>query len=431
MGRMRKSTLLPKRRIISFGASFLLGCSHRPLPSRAPSVQPLVQYVQQGDKLVGSGASGIPVHQGWSSALSADGNTALVGGPLDNRQTGAAWVYTRSNSVWSQQGGKLLASDTAGPYPGQGSSVALSSDGNTAVVGGNLDDQQVGAAWVFMRAEGTWHQQGPKLVGKGAVGTAAQGGCVALSGDGNTAIVGGPFDKGMVGAVWVFVRTADAWMQQGSKLVGSDAVGASFQCQAALSADGNTAIVGGLGDNSHVGAAWVFVHSGAVWRQQGDKLVGTGRVDLYSEQGNSVALSADGNTALVGGDRDNDFGGAAWVFVRAHDAWREQGDKLVRNDTVGKASQACSVALAGDGNTAILGGYFDNAGEGGAWIFRRSGGAWTTQGDKLIGTGALGKAAQGYSVALSSDGTTVLLGGTYEGNQVGAVWPFFMAQLRR
>jgi hypothetical protein len=52
-----------------------------------------------------------------------------------------------------------------------------------------------------------------------------------------------------------------------------------------------------------------------VWTQQGGKLVGTGGV-VTPEQGWSVALSADGNTAIVGGYYDNDGTGAAWVFVQ-------------------------------------------------------------------------------------------------------------------
>ena len=67
------------------------------------------QYVQQGSKLVGSGS--ITASQGWSVALSADGNTAIVGGPHDGFPSlGSAWVFTRANGVWSQQGPKLVGS---------------------------------------------------------------------------------------------------------------------------------------------------------------------------------------------------------------------------------------------------------------------------------------------------------------------------------
>jgi flagellar basal body rod protein FlgF len=151
--------------------------------------------------LVGSGFSG-PASQGYSVGLSADGNTAIVGGPNDNVDTGAAWVFTRSNGVWTQQGSKLVGTGTIylnTTY--QGISVALSPDGNTAIVGGEGDNSFTGAAWVYTRSGGIWTQQGSKLVGSGAVGDASQGASVALSSDGNTAIVGGPIDNGETGAV--------------------------------------------------------------------------------------------------------------------------------------------------------------------------------------------------------------------------------------
>jgi hypothetical protein len=60
------------------------------------------QFTQQGPKLVGSGAVG--GGQGSSVAVSADGNTAIVGGPGDNFEIGAVWVFTRSNGVGQQTG---------------------------------------------------------------------------------------------------------------------------------------------------------------------------------------------------------------------------------------------------------------------------------------------------------------------------------------
>jgi hypothetical protein len=122
-------------------------------------------FIQQAEKLAGSGQAGAPVPRlGMSVALSADGNTALVGGPGDYGKTGAAWVFTRSGSTWTQQGSKLTAAGEQGE--GQfGSSVALSPTGNTALVGGPGDAAGLGAAWVFTRTGSTWTQQGPKLTG--------------------------------------------------------------------------------------------------------------------------------------------------------------------------------------------------------------------------------------------------------------------------
>ena len=199
-------------------------------------------------------------------------------------------------------------------------------------------------------------QQGPKLVGTLATGSAGQGTSVALSADGHTAIVGGPNDNSGAGAAWIFTRSRGVWTQQGSKLVGTGAVGNAAQgTSVALSADGRTAIVGGPNDNSGAGAAWVFTRSGGVWTQQGDKLVGTGAVGS-AVQGTSVALSAEGRTAIVGGPNDNTNTGAAWVFTRSEGVWTQQGDKLVGTGAVGAAVQGTSVALSAEATLAIVGG---------------------------------------------------------------------------
>ena len=109
-------------------------------------------FIQRGDKLTGSGESG-DGRFGFSVALSADGNTALIGGPYDNGNKGAAWVFTRSGPAWTQQGGKLTGSGESGDGC-FGLSVALSADGNTALIGGPFDDSSKGAAWVFTRSGG-------------------------------------------------------------------------------------------------------------------------------------------------------------------------------------------------------------------------------------------------------------------------------------
>ena len=187
------------------------------------SAQAWAQFTQQGPKLVGTGALG-PAAQGPSVSLSADGNTAIVGGPVDDGSTGAAWVFTRLGGVWTQQA-KLIGSGAIDPPPfvaQQGFSVSLSSDGNTAILGSN---DLVGGAWVFTRSGGLWGQQGPPLTGTGAVGNAGQGISVSLSSDGNTAVIGGPHDDNDTGAAWVFRRSGGVWTQHGPKLVGRDVIG--------------------------------------------------------------------------------------------------------------------------------------------------------------------------------------------------------------
>jgi hypothetical protein len=390
------------------------------------------QFVQQGGKLVGTAAVG-NAYQGYSVSLSADGNTAIVGAYGDNNFAGAAWVYTRSGAVWTQQGNKLVGTGAVGIFPYQGSSVSLSADGNTAIVGGLGDSSGVGAAWVFTRAGGIWTQQGSKLVGTGAVSGingVRQGTSVSLSSDGNTAIVGGWGDNSSAGAAWVFTRSGSVWTQQGSKLVGTGAVNSSNGAwqgySVSVSSDGNTALVGGLFDNDGVGAAWVYTRTGSVWTQQGNKLVGTGAVGS-AEQGTSVSLSSNGNTAIVGGFADSNAAGAAWVYTRTGGVWSQEGSKLVGTGAVNGfigASQGTSVSLSADGNTAIAGGPNDNSAAGAVWVYTRSGGVWTQLGSKLVGTDSVGNARQGNSVSLSSDGNTAIVGGRDDNGSAGAAWVF-------
>jgi hypothetical protein len=294
--------------------------------------------------------------------------------------------------------------------------VALSGDGNTAMVGGWGAE----ATWVFARNGNVWAQQGKKLVGTGAVGRARQGMSVALSLDGNTALVGGWSDNGKTGAAWVFTRKGGVWTQEGNKVVGTGAVGRANQgWSVALSADGNTAIIGGPRDNpwdasvpfglGAAGAAWVFTRSSGVWTQQGEKLVSTGN----ARQGTSVALSADGNIAVVGGIAENGRGVAS-VFTRDGDHWT-QDQNLVGTGVVGNSVP--SVALSADGSIVLMGAANDNGGVGAAWVFTHSGGHWTEV-KKLVGGGGPGHSEP--SVALPADGSIVVIGGSNDARGFGA-----------
>ena len=388
------------------------------------------QFSQQGSKLVGTGSLGTTPEQGTSVALSADGNTAIVGGWDDNGATGAAWVFTRSGGVWSQQGSKLVGTGGVGNSY-QGTSIALSADGNTAIVGGYFDNTRVGAAWIFTRSDGIWSQQGTKLVGTGVVNIGGhqsyQGYSVGISADGNTAIVGGEWDNNTVGASWIYQRSDGVWSQVGSKLVGSGLSGGSQQgCAVAISGDGMTVVIGGNNDAPNYGSAWIFVLHGTTWVQQGNKL-GQGYNSAF---GGAVAISNDGNTVLVGGSSDYDFGlnGAVWVYVRSlvDSTWKLQGTKLTASDNTGTAQFGVAVSLSSDGNTAVIGGYSDNSYAGGAWIFKRStvDSAWIQYGTKLVGPDTSGKSRQGFGVAISGDGTTALVGGYADSAFNGATWVF-------
>jgi FG-GAP repeat len=404
-------------------------------------VDPLVQNT----KLTGGEESG-DARFGASVALSSDGNTALVGGGLDNEAAGAAWVFTNSGGTWTQQGPKLVGDCTSscgGPSGTEesgegefGTSVALSSDGNTALVGGGTDDSGIGSAWVFTRSGSTWSQEGSKLTPAGDTVRSAFGSSVALSSEGNTALIGapieGPSSATGVGSAWVFTLTAGTWSQQGPKLTASDEVpSADFGASVALSSDGNTALIGGPFDNDEAGAVWVFARSLSTWSQQGSKLTPNDAENLGNgdDFGSSVALSADGETALIGAPRDGEslspsHVGAAWVFTGSGSHWTQQGPKLT-NSPSSVSEFGRSVALSSEGTIALIGGEQEEDTHGAAWVFTPSGSTWTQQGSKLTPNDASGAAsAFGDSVALSGNGDTALIGGFYDNLQAGAAWIF-------
>lgn len=248
----------------------------------------------------------------------------------------------------------------------------------------------LGAALLLLPspAQAQYTQQA-ELPATSPIGEALAGDSVALSADGNTALMGGFNDNSGAGAVWSSVRTNGVWTQT-SKLSGntfpSEFGQAGLGNSVSMSADGATFLAGGPFDSGGIGAAWVVLTKPPV------KLVGTGAVGA-ANQGTSVAVSGDGNTIIVGGPFDNSNAGAAWIFTLSGGVWTQQGTKLVGSGAVGAAEQGISVALSNDGNTAIVGGPFDNSSTGAAWVYTRSGGVWTQQA-KLVGGG-------GTSVALS------------------------------
>ena len=401
-------------RVDAAGASFPL------------SIDPLVT----GERITGTEESE-GGYFGRNVAMTPDGSTAIIGGPRDTNNVGAAWVFTNSGGVWSQQGPKLKGAEE--PAQGRfGSSVAISADGNTAIIGGSTDGIGVGAAWVFTRSGGVWQQQGPKLTGGEEVGKGGFGQSAAISEDGNTAIIGGDADNAEAGAAWVFSRVAGIWVQAGPKLTAAGEVGGGqFGTAVSLSGDGSSALIGGPGDNTAAGAVWAFSRSGGVWSQQGSKLTGAEEVGEGSF-GQSVAESADGNTAIVGGYRDGagGHGGAAWIFTRSGGVWAQHGPKLTggANSLFGY-----SVALAGSGSVALVGGPRDHGKEGAVWEFVNSGGEWVSSGSKLLGTESTGEVSSetpeeieegafGRSLALTADGSQALIGAPRDLSLNGAVW---------
>jgi hypothetical protein len=417
--------------------------------------------------------SGTP-NFGQSVALAGDGNTALIAAPGDASVVGSATVFIRSGATWTFQQTLVPSSggaskELAEGIVGGGPTVALSADGSTALVGNPADNFSVGSATVFIRNGATWTNQhtllgltsgSDKEIGAGYFGCG-----VALSSDGNTALVGAPNDRSGAGSATVFVRNGATWTNQHTLLgltSGSDkeTPAGNFGASVALSSDGNTALVGAPNDRNGAGSATVFIRNGATWTNQHTLFAPTSGPDKeigLPSFGSYVALSPDGNTALVGGLGDDAdpgkdvfaFVGAAWAFTRSGATWTggqkltppsSGADAAINNAEGGGVQFGTSAALSSDGATAVIGGPNDNGGVGAVWAFDfqpkfldRPAGWFEEQKITAPTTGpdkSNGPSEFGFNVALSPDGSTLLVGGPnyspdgIANDEVGCVWVF-------
>jgi hypothetical protein len=300
--------------------------------------------------------TGVDDHFGHSVSLSGDGNTLAVGayredsnatgigedeGDNSAPNAGAVYVFIRSDTIWTQQA-YVKASNTE-KYDQFGSSVSLSSDGNTLAVSARSEDSKArgiigadednsapnaGAVYVFIRSDTTWTQQAYVKASNTDVND--HFGCsVSLSSDGNTLAVGAKYEGSNAtgiggdddnstsdaGAVYVFIRSESGttWTQQAYVKASNTDANDHFGYSVSLSSDGNTLAVGAIYEKSNVtgiggkednnsalraGAVYVFSRSDTTWTQQAYvKASNTGAYDWF---GTSVSLSSDGNTLAVG-----------------------------------------------------------------------------------------------------------------------------------
>jgi hypothetical protein len=372
--------------------------------------------------------------------LSSDGKTALIAAAGktvgSNERQGAAYIFERIGSTWQRQT-RLTAADGAA-NDSFGVSVALSNDGKTALIGafGKTvgSNERRGAAYVFERNGSTWQQQTQLTAADGAANDSF-GFSVALSSNGKTAVIGAPGKTESRGAAYVFERNGSTWQQQTRLTAADGAAFDSFGISVALSNDGKTALIGALktvGSNEGQGAAYVFERNGSTWQQQTQLTAADGAAnDLF---GFSVALSSNGKTALIGAFSktvgSNEFRGAAYVFEREGSTWQQQ-TRLTAADGAANDRFGFSVALSSNGKTALIGAQVktigSNSGQGAAYLFERNGSTWQQQTQLTAADGAANNFF-GASVALSSNGKTALIGAfgkTVGSNQVqGAAYVF-------
>jgi hypothetical protein len=282
-------------------------------------------------------------------------------------------------------------------------SGARNEDSTTTGVNSVPDDgaSNAGAAYVFVRAGSSWSQQAYVKASNTGAGDKF-GVRVGLSGDGNTLVVGAANEdsstKGVdttpddlapdAGAVYVYRRSGATWgfpaYLKASNAAGGDTFGEHF----ALSLDGLTLAISskrqasaapginpapsGAADNS--GAAYVFVNRGGVWNEQ--VYLKSEAPDADDYFGEDLAISGDGNVLVVSSvfddsgrpddpsNNDTMDSGAAYVFSRRANTWT-QAAYLKSPDIDTSDWFADTLALSADGRTLVAGAYSEDSSSAG------------------------------------------------------------------
>lgn len=326
----------------------------------------------------------------FGTSVAVSGNTIVVGATGEDSGTmgapdesasdaGAAYVFVRNGSAWSQQAYLKASNIGAGDYFGASAAV----DGDTAVVGAYLEDSSTtgvdstpnnsatgaGAAYVFVRTGVTWSEQA--YLKASNTGAGDNFGCsVSVAGD--TVVVGADSEDSSApgvggnqsdntatdaGAAYVFARSGGTWSQQAylkaSQVTGGDyfggavAVDGEFIVVGAPYEDSSTSGVNSIADEAEPesGAAYVFVSAGGTWTQEAYLKAGNpGAGDAFGE---SVAM--DGSMVVVGApyeasstsginstpDDNAIAAGAAYVFVRSATSWLQQAYLKASNSGAG------------------------------------------------------------------------------------------------
>lgn len=262
------------------------------------------------------------------------------------------------------------------------------------------------------------------------------GGCVAMSADGSTLAVAAPHERSSAvgvggsqtdnerseaGAVYVFAREGDTWAQQ-AYLKGSGASG-NFGNDVSISANGSTIVVG-QPFAPVAGAAYVFERTAGTWQLVQELTAAV--PEPYAFFGFAVAISGDAKTIAIGAydedstdepGSDQTFAGAVHVFTHGANGWTETAD-FAATDTKPYDYFGYDVALSHDGSSLVVGAMSANNGTGAAYVFTRGASSW--QQHRLVAANASALDYFGVSVSISGDGATVAVGAPFEDGEAAA-----------
>ena len=367
---------------------------------------------------------------GQSVSFSGDGTRLVVGAvysdPGGTSDAGAAYVFSRSGTTWTQES-KLQASDkAASDYFGV--SVSINNDGTRLVVGAHYSNPggtgDAGAAYVYSRSGTIWTQES-KIQASDKITSDYFGQSVSISNDGTRLVVGAylsdPGGTGDAGAAYVYSRSGTIWTQE-TKLQASDKAASDyFGVSVLINNDGTRLVVGAHysdpGGTGNAGAAYVYSRSGTIWIQE-TKLFASDKItsDYF---GQSVSISNDGTRLVVGAVNSDPGGtadaGAAYVYSRSGTTWTQE-TKIQASDKVANDRFGQSVSINNDGTRLVVGALLSDPGgtgdAGAAYVYSRSGTTWSQE-TKIQ---AIDKAANdqfGLSVSINNDGTQLVVGARY------------------
>jgi hypothetical protein len=379
-----KTTFLPLSLLAILGMLLGPGCGSSP-PSKKETIDKNIQAILAASETkMTAGDSAASNYFGVSVAIW--NNTAVVGADYRTNGSiigaGAVYIYVKSGSTWTQQA--ILTADDGEMGDRFGTLVAIYRD--TVVVGAPwAGTTERGAAYVFVRSGTTWTQQA-KLTPDVPADNDYFGYAVAISGE--TIVVGCPEGTNPVsknGAAYVFTRSGTTWTQQ-AKLTASDgAVGDQFGQKVALY--GTNLLIGAQTLPTTTGKVYAFSFNGSTWTQNqiitgSDSAVG----DYF---GMGVAIW--GTTAVLGASNNATGGvaaGAAYVFSLSAGTWTQQA-KLTAHD--GAASDAFGYQVGIYQDVIIVGAPNDDdrgLESGSAYLFTRQGTRWSQEAKLVSSTGA-------------------------------------------
>ena len=375
---------------------------------------------------------------GDATAISGDGTYAIVGAYGEDQEgggAGAAYIFERSGSTWTEIE-KLTASD-AQAGDGFGRSLSINSDGTYAIVGAPDEDTgggNAGAAYIFTRSGSTWTEQ-QKILSSDIQATDQLGVSVSMSSDGTYAIVGATGEDGGsgdpisdAGAAYVFTRSGSTWTEQ-AILRASDAQATDrFGNSVSINSDGSYIIVGSsLEDTggSAAGAAYIFTRSGSTWTQQ--QKIQSSDIQAGDSFGHSVSMNQDGTYVIVAARVESGVlptAGAAYIYTRSGSTWTQQ-QKIQSSDIQAADQFGYLVSISGDGSHVVVSTVLEDGGPGdplaaagAAYIFSRSGSTWTEI-RKLTSSDLQYNDRFGGGLSISSDGSYVIVGAFNEDGGAG------------